>query len=170
MTTTKCLWRWCFSIWARKSMTSCDAIRLSWSRKIKRPRLVIADIAETPPRFPVTFCLGVFPQRAQVLPSNAVRETFASSWKYRIALNSCTAARILGTSSSHPFLPLLLRRLEVFTFWLLVCQTGFMQPPHDRLLGQKHMESALNDLNQSPCGPKVRLISVLGGGGQDDPF
>jgi len=34
----------------------------------------VADIAETPARFPVTFCLGVCPQDTQVFPKSAVSE------------------------------------------------------------------------------------------------
>ena len=63
---------------------------------MSRPRLVIADMAETPPRSPVTACFGVLAQGAQVLASNAVSEMFASSWKYKMALCFRTAARILG--------------------------------------------------------------------------
>jgi hypothetical protein len=42
-------------------------------------RLVIADIAATPPRFPVTACFGVWPRAAHVFANSAVRETFVSS-------------------------------------------------------------------------------------------
>jgi hypothetical protein len=38
-----------------------------------------ADIAETPPRAPVTRCLGVQPRAHHVLPSSAVNEMLASS-------------------------------------------------------------------------------------------
>ena len=56
-----------------------EAIRLSCSRKINWPPLVIADKAETPPRLPVTRCFGVWPRRAHVLPNRAVNEMLASS-------------------------------------------------------------------------------------------
>ena len=79
-------------------MISGDAIRFSWSLKIKLPRLVIADIAATPARLPVTRCLGVSPRGDHVFASNAVSETFASSWKYMIASYFRTARRIRGIS------------------------------------------------------------------------
>ena len=69
---------------------------------------------------------------------------------------------------AHPCLPLLLRQLEVLSFGLLIRQARFMQPPHDGLFRQEHMELRLNDLNQSPRGPEVCLISVLGGRSQNN--
>lgn len=40
---------------------------------------MLADMAQTPPRFPVTLCLGVLPQGAQVLANSPVNETLVSS-------------------------------------------------------------------------------------------
>ena len=60
-------------------MTSPDAIRFSSNRNTRWPGRLIADMAATPPRFPVTVALGVWPQGARVLPKNAVSETLDSS-------------------------------------------------------------------------------------------
>jgi len=76
-------------------------MRLSWSRKISLPLDVMADIAETPPRLPVTVCLGVLPQGAQVFAKSAVKEMFASSWKYRIARYFTTARRSRSVGSAR---------------------------------------------------------------------
>jgi len=149
-------------------MTSCDVIRLSWSRKIRRPRFVIADIAETVPRFPITVCLGVCPHGAHILPNSAVREAFASSWKSRIAfvlLHGSAGPRHL---SAHPRLSFLLRQLKVLSFWLLIGQTRFIRTPHDGLFGQEHTELGLNDVNQSSCGPEIPFTSILGRRCQDN--
>ena len=79
-------------------MTSSDAIFLSYKRKTNNLCPLIADIAETLSRIPVTVAVGVFPQGAQVLPRNAVKDTLDSSWKYKIALFSATQRLILGIS------------------------------------------------------------------------
>jgi len=63
----------------KKSITSGDAIRLLCRRNSKCPRRLIADMAATPPRFPVTLAFGVWPDGDQVFPKKAVNETFASS-------------------------------------------------------------------------------------------
>jgi hypothetical protein len=60
-------------------MTSAEAIRFSWRRKSRCPRRLMADMAATPPRLPVTFAFGVWPHGAQVFPRKAVNETFDSS-------------------------------------------------------------------------------------------
>ena len=89
MTTTR--WRrvWCFSSWTRKLITSVELIRFSSNLNTKRPFLLTADIAATPPRFPDTTRVGVWPLGAHVFPSTAVKEIFASSSKYRLFRKIC---------------------------------------------------------------------------------
>ncbi len=75
-----------------------DVILFSCNVKIKLPFLLIAEMAEIPPRFPVTFCMGVLPRGDQVFPNRAVNEMLDSSSKYRIALYFLTVRRILSNS------------------------------------------------------------------------
>ena len=56
-------------------MTSPEQMRLSNRRNRSRPWPLSADIADTPPRVPVTGTRGVWPQIDQVLPRKAVSET-----------------------------------------------------------------------------------------------
>ena len=54
-------------------------MRLSRSRNNNCPLRLIAEVAATPARFPVTLALGVWPRSPHVLARNAVSEMFDSS-------------------------------------------------------------------------------------------
>jgi len=60
-------------------MTSFEAMRLSSRRNSNWPFRLIAEVAATPARLPVTFALGVCPHGDHVFPRNAVNEMFDSS-------------------------------------------------------------------------------------------
>ena len=59
---------------------------------------LIADIADKLPLFPVDLINGVCPFLDQVLPRTGVRETLASSSKYKMALCLRAFLFILGSS------------------------------------------------------------------------
>lgn len=55
-------------------MTSSETMRLSCRRNMSWADRVIAEMAETPPRLPVTCCFGVFPRGAHVSPTTRLKK------------------------------------------------------------------------------------------------
>src|SRR5579864_3732457 len=62
----------------------------------------------------------------------------------------------------NPGLPLFGGQLKVFSFRLLVGQSGFVQPAHDGLLRYRDPKSVADNLNQAPCRPEIGLKPKLG--------
>jgi len=139
-------------------------MRLSWSRKISRPRLVIADIADAFSRDGLLRCLPTgSPRLSKQCGERDVRLVLKVQngpvFPHRLA--------DLGYLSAQPVLPFFLRQFEVFALGLLVGQTGLVQSPQHGLLRKGHVEFSLDDLNEPSCGPEVGLAAVRGRRGQD---